>query len=97
MKQLPANFRPFFWDSNSDALSIKGNQTLIIERLAAFGDMPELAWLEKHYTTAEITDVITSSQSFPPNVAHYLSLRYHFPYHQSVSVKSKQPPAFTWY
>lgn len=97
MKKIPSQYSAFFWDSNLENMSLDSNKSLIIERLAILGDMSELEWLERNFTNEEISDVIKSSRSVPPAVAHYFSLRYGFPFEQTTSFQQTKVQNFSWY
>lgn len=45
MKQLPAEFKKYFWDSDFDKLNIINHREYIVNRLLAYGDLSAINFI----------------------------------------------------
>lgn len=69
---IPKEFKKYFWDTDFDSLDIQKNKKYIISRLYNFGDIKEIKWLKKVYSSEDIREVALKSRSLKPIVANYL-------------------------
>lgn len=86
--QMLNEYRSLFWDTDIDALDMKGNRLYIISRLLSKGGMPGYLWVTKHYSEADIIDAIIRRRDMDPIMRNFMAEKYHVPKDQMV--KSRQ-------
>ena len=60
--QLPQSFRSFFWDVEFEKLEIEKSKHLIIKRVLDRGNLSDIRWLLKTYSTDEIKKVVMGTR-----------------------------------
>jgi hypothetical protein len=78
-KTLPKAFDKYFWDTNTDTLSVDENYSYIIERLLELGDLDELAWVNNNYSKEKIEETLHKSRRISPKTGNFFSLYYKIP------------------
>jgi len=76
---LPKNLNKYFWDTNTNNLSLDKNATYIIERLLELGDVDELEWINKNYSKEQILNTVQNSRRISPKTGNFFSLYYGIP------------------
>lgn len=70
-RTVPEKFRPFFWDTDMDRLSLRDNAMFIISRLLTKGGTEGIRYIYSVYTPREIRNTVCRSRSLTPLVANY--------------------------
>jgi len=61
-KEIPAEYRHLFWDTDPAKIDIKSNQRYIIERVLEFGRIDALRWLQLTYPTKSIIETLLTTR-----------------------------------
>jgi hypothetical protein len=61
MSAIPASAAPFFQEYHFEELTPEGQPGLVIERILAFGNRPELRWLFEQYGAPAIRQWLVES------------------------------------
>lgn len=69
-KPHPVLARRIFWDVDFDKLDYEMDARLIIERVFAWGDVPDLRSLRRHYGDDRILEVLLVSDNMPSLPLH---------------------------
>lgn len=64
---LPEKLRPYFWDTDFDALDTRKNKLFIISRLYTKGGKPGVKWVDENYTDDDIMEAARKRKDFRPN------------------------------
>lgn len=78
-RTLPKAFSKYFWDTNTNKLSVDENCSYIIERLLELGDLDELAWVNNNYSKETIAETLCKSRRISPKTGNFFSLYYKIP------------------
>ncbi len=71
---VPDEFRRLFWDARTKDIHLKRNAAYVIERVLEFGDLDELKWIQKIYTTQRIIQVLASSRALSAKSRNFWGL-----------------------
>ena len=88
-RTVPKDFDKYFWDTNTDKLSVDGNYSFIIERLLELGDLDELAWVNNNYSKEKISETLSKSRRISPKTGNFFSLYYKIPKDSLVACTKK--------
>ncbi len=78
-EQMLEDFRPFFWDTDTDALDMAKNGPYIISRLLSKAGMPGYLWVTRHYPEEAIVEAIISRRDMHPVMRNFMAEKYHIP------------------
>lgn len=73
---LPEKLRPYFWDTDFDALDTQKNKLFIISGLYTKGGLAGVKWVDENYTDGDIMEAAGKRRDFTPVVANYLRKKY---------------------
>ena len=76
---LPPFLRPYFWDTNFDALRLPRYEFYCIERLLEYGDDRAIRWLCKSFQREQLADVIRKSRAISLRTANFWGLLLNIP------------------
>ncbi len=69
--KLPAFLKQYFWDVDFDKLSFEKSKTFILKRVLDRGNDKALKWLFRHYTKADIKELILTTRDLSPKTANF--------------------------
>ncbi len=61
--KIPRSLKPFFWDVDFEALSVRNSSHFIIGRLVEHGDDEALPFLMRTYSRDELRETVKTSRS----------------------------------
>jgi len=70
-KELPQEFRRYFWDTSFDELSFKKSPRFIAERILNFGNQKDIKWLLSQTDRAFLKSIITTSRNLNAKTRNY--------------------------
>lgn len=77
--KLPANFRKYFWEIDTDTLDVKKRSHYVIERLLEQGNMKSIQWLLNQFGKNQLIGILRQSRKISPKTANFWSLVYDIP------------------
>lgn len=79
MDQIPRFLHSYLWDTDINSLSMTKHFAYIIERILEYGDHNAVTWLNKNYSTEQITDILKKSKKISPKTGALMALLYNIP------------------
>jgi hypothetical protein len=78
MDLIPLRIRRLFWDVDKDAVDLKLHRSYIIRRIIDYGNIEDVRWMLKAYSSDEIIDVVKKSRGLSRRSAwfwvHYFQI-----------------------
>jgi len=68
---IPERIRRLFWDVDKGTVDIKVHRPYIIRRIMDYGDIEDVKWMLKIYSTEEIREVVQKSRGLSRKSAHF--------------------------
>jgi len=59
-KNIPAEFRRYFWDINFDELNFNAHKNFILERLLNYGAFSTFSWIFQTYKNEEVKQFLSN-------------------------------------
>lgn len=71
MKKLPAFLKQYFWDVDFKQLDFWTDKTFILKRVLDRGNDKAIKWLLKHYTKADIKELVLTTRDLSAKTANF--------------------------
>lgn len=78
-KDMLAEMKPCFWDTDVSALDVDKNAPYIIARLLNMGGMAGYCWTVDLYPEQVIAQAVIHRRDMHPIVRNFMASRYHIP------------------
>jgi hypothetical protein len=76
---IPERIKRLFWDVDKQKADIKGHRSFIIRRIMNFGNMDDVKWMLKVYTSDEIIEVVKKSRGLSRKSAYFWATYFNIP------------------
>jgi hypothetical protein len=70
---IPERIKRLFWDVDKEKIDIKDHRSFIIRRIMNFGNMDDMKWMLRVYTSDEIIEVVKKSRGLSRKSAYFWS------------------------
>lgn len=71
MKKLPTFLKQYFWDVDFDKIDPEKSRIFILKRVLDRGDEKAIKWLLRHYTKADIRQLILTTRDLSAKTANF--------------------------
>lgn len=73
-KQVPAEFRHLFWDTDPAKIDLKKNARYVIEKVLEMGGLAAFQWIQRLYPTRLITEIMETSRKITPKSRNFWTI-----------------------
>lgn len=77
--RIPEAVRVLLWDVDVAQLSLAEHYKFVIERIVEYGDLPEVRWMQRRFSTAQIVETLTQSRRISAKSGNFFRLLYDLP------------------
>jgi len=79
MDLIPKRIKRLFWDVNKDDVDVRRHRPYVIRRIMDYGDVEDVKWMLKIYSTDEIIEVVKKSHGLSRKSAYFWSTYFNIP------------------
>jgi hypothetical protein len=84
-----------FWDTDPAALDRDRHRNYMIERVLQYGRPPELGWLFRVYSTADVVETIRQSRNLDRKTVSFWAIHFGVPIQEFRCFQKPSPRAFS--
>jgi hypothetical protein len=63
--------KQIFWDTNLKQINIKKNSPYVIGRILEYGDLSQINWMFRQYSSSQIKKILISTRNLTPKSANF--------------------------
>ncbi len=76
---IPESIKRLFWDADKEKIDIKDHRSYIVRRIMDFGNLDDVDWMLKAYTSDKIIQVVKKSRGLSRKSATFWSIYFKIP------------------
>ncbi|MGQ9647180.1 MAG: DUF6922 domain-containing protein [Thermodesulfobacteriota bacterium] len=88
---IPDGIGRLFWDVDKNALDLKRHRSYIIKRIMDYGDIEEVKWMLKTYSSEEVIEVVKKSRGLSRKSAYFWAAYFDIPREEIACLKMSSP------
>ena len=78
-ESIPERVKRLFWDVNKDTVDMKKHRPHVIRRIMDHGDIQDVKWMLKAYSSEEIVRVLKKSRGLSRKSAYFWAAYFNVP------------------